>query len=489
MIIRTLLLALILAVTSALTPALAQTGAASASQDSLLSQAGTALSDARDHALDLLSPRHFEKAQASYDEARSLIRKKSQEELVQIRLREALDEVAAAKQQASAARQKFSPVLDARTAALAAGADSLSKNLWRKADDRFRSAVRDYEKSPNAGGVKTDELAGAYRAAKLDALRTQILKNAQDKLDQLEHARGEKEVPTLILRAQQAMSRAEADVARDDVPAARTDAAQVVKQATHALSLLDYISKVRKAKQPWEAALLPYDDVLDSLAGYLGGSIDYARGIGVYSLPQLISLIKSRQDSLLNLTQHQEQQVNTLQSSLSDAQTRLTDAASRIAELQSRLGSITSPAGEAAGTERIARAQSVFHPGEAFVLQGQNGSVIIRIAGTLFSSGATKLTRTSQKIVDRVVDAVALFPHASIRVEGYTDSVGTAEKNQTISTERAQSVGEYLADKLKIPADQITVQGMGSSNPIDSNETAEGRARNRRVEVILTFPK
>ena len=489
MIHRTLLLSVILAALLPFASLFAQAGTAEMPQDSLLAQAGAALSDARDKGLDLLSPRHFEKAQASFDEARSLIKKKSQVELVAIRLRETLDELTAARQQASSSRQRFAPVLDARSAALGAGADTLSTSLWHKAEDRFRSAVRDFEKSTGAGGPKTADLAGAYRAARLDALRTQILKNAQGKLNQLDHMRGENEVPTLILRAQQSMSRAEADVARDDVSEARLDAALAERQATHAISMLDYITKVRKAKQPWEAALLPYDDMLDSLTTYLGGGIDYARGIGVYRLPYLVSLIKGRQDSLLNLTQHQQQQITSLQSALSDAQTKVTDANNRIAELQSRLGAAPSAANESAGAERIARAQSVFHPGEAFVLQGQNGSVIIRIAGTLFASGATKLTKSSQRIVDRVADAVALFPGASIRVDGYTDSVGTAEKNQSISSDRAQSVGTYLAAKLKIPAEQITAQGMGSANPIDSNETADGRARNRRVEVVLTFSK
>jgi outer membrane protein OmpA-like peptidoglycan-associated protein len=74
-------------------------------------------------------------------------------------------------------------------------------------------------------------------------------------------------------------------------------------------------------------------------------------------------------------------------------------------------------------------------------------------------------------------------------VEGHTDSVGTAEKNLSFSTERAQSVAAYLAAKLKVPASQIPAQGYGSTHSVASNATVEGRAKNRRIDIVLTFAK
>jgi outer membrane protein OmpA-like peptidoglycan-associated protein len=246
---------------------------------------------------------------------------------------------------------------------------------------------------------------------------------------------------------------------------------------------------VQKNKQPWEAAILPYDLVLDSIASYLGGSLDYSRGVGVYSLPQIISLIKARQDSLTTLANKQQEMQKSYEASVADAQTRLADANNRIAELQNRIGMVPTAAQGAAATEQIARAQSAFQPGEAFVLQGSSGIVIIRLAGTLFGPGATKIDKARQKILDRAADAIGLFPGASIRVEGHTDSIGTAEKNQSVSAERAESVAGYLAVKLKVPAESIPAQGYGLTRPVATNSTTEGRAKNRRVDIILTLPK
>lgn len=492
MVVFVFLFCILLSVVLPSHPGLAQTPGAAVSSiqstDSLLAKTAALLNDARKQSFDLLSPRHFEKAQAAYDEARSLITKKSQEELVRIRLKFAQDELESARGTSAFARQRMGDALNARSAALAAGADTLSESLWKKADDRFRDALRDYEKSPT-GNVKTEDLAGAYRAARLDALRNGILRGAREKLSQLERKRAEKDVPVLVLRAQQAMSRAEADVVKENLDAARSNARIAQREATHALSFLDYIEKVQKTKQPWESAILPYDDVLDSIASYFGGSLDYSRGVGVYGLSQIISLIKARQDSLATLAVHQQETVKSLEASLADAQTKLADANSRIAELQGRLGMAPTPAQGAAAAELIARVQSVFLPGEAYVLQGNNGSVIIRLASGLFPAGATKLDKARQKVLDRAADAIGLFPGAAIRVEGHTDSVGTAEKNQTISTERAESVASYLAAKLKVSSDRVPAQGFGSSHPVATNATADARAKNRRIDIVLTPAK
>jgi outer membrane protein OmpA-like peptidoglycan-associated protein len=71
-----------------------------------------------------------------------------------------------------------------------------------------------------------------------------------------------------------------------------------------------------------------------------------------------------------------------------------------------------------------------------------------------------------------------------IQVEGYTDSVGSDSYNQLLSQRRAESVKRYLVQNFRIPADRLVVKGLGKSNPIASNDTAEGRDKNRRVEVV-----
>jgi outer membrane protein OmpA-like peptidoglycan-associated protein len=71
-----------------------------------------------------------------------------------------------------------------------------------------------------------------------------------------------------------------------------------------------------------------------------------------------------------------------------------------------------------------------------------------------------------------------------VQVEGHTDSVGSDSYNQRLSQRRAESVKRYLVQHFRIPADRLVVKGLGESNPIASNDTLDGRDKNRRVEVV-----
>jgi outer membrane protein OmpA-like peptidoglycan-associated protein len=71
-----------------------------------------------------------------------------------------------------------------------------------------------------------------------------------------------------------------------------------------------------------------------------------------------------------------------------------------------------------------------------------------------------------------------------VQVEGHTDSVGSDSYNQRLSQRRAESVKRYLVQHFPIPTDRLVVKGFGKSNPIASNDTPEGRDKNRRVEVV-----
>ena len=88
--------------------------------------------------------------------------------------------------------------------------------------------------------------------------------------------------------------------------------------------------------------------------------------------------------------------------------------------------------------------------------------------------------------VEAVLDLLERFPEAELTVEGHTDSVGSAQANEALSRKRANSVGEAFVDMFGVKRSRITTQGFGAANPVADNATAEGRAANRRVEVVVT---
>jgi OOP family OmpA-OmpF porin len=102
-----------------------------------------------------------------------------------------------------------------------------------------------------------------------------------------------------------------------------------------------------------------------------------------------------------------------------------------------------------------------------------------------FETGSATLTATSNQQLDDLAAVLKAFPSAGVSVNGYTDNTGDAAANTTLSTQRAESVKAGLVSK-GIAADRIAAAGFGPNNPVASNDTEEGKARNRRVEIVVT---
>jgi OOP family OmpA-OmpF porin len=87
------------------------------------------------------------------------------------------------------------------------------------------------------------------------------------------------------------------------------------------------------------------------------------------------------------------------------------------------------------------------------------------------------------KLGQALAKALPNHPQARIEIAGHTDSVGSQAYNQILSEKRAASVKRYLMDRFPISSDNLSVKGYGPDSPVASNNTPEGRERNRRVEA------
>jgi outer membrane protein OmpA-like peptidoglycan-associated protein len=112
--------------------------------------------------------------------------------------------------------------------------------------------------------------------------------------------------------------------------------------------------------------------------------------------------------------------------------------------------------------------------------------MVITLSGSvLFTSGSATLLPAAQLKLNDVADALTQQdPESTMVVEGHTDSQGSAASNQDLSQRRAQAVRDYLVSR-GIAGDRVTSQGFGPSRSIADNASAEGRANNRRVEIVV----
>ncbi len=111
--------------------------------------------------------------------------------------------------------------------------------------------------------------------------------------------------------------------------------------------------------------------------------------------------------------------------------------------------------------------------------------IVAEIAGVQFATGAATLNASAREALARFAGIVVTYPSLKFTVEGHTDITGSDETNRKLSYARGITVRDYLIQQ-GVDAASISVEGLGPSRPVADNATAEGRARNRRVEIILT---
>jgi OOP family OmpA-OmpF porin len=107
----------------------------------------------------------------------------------------------------------------------------------------------------------------------------------------------------------------------------------------------------------------------------------------------------------------------------------------------------------------------------------------IVLKGVNFATNSDKLTPESDEVLAKVAAALAANPKVNVNVDGYTDNQGSASYNKSLSQRRANAVKADLVKK-GVDANRITARGFGVESPVADNNTAEGRAENRRVELV-----
>lgn len=151
---------------------------------------------------------------------------------------------------------------------------------------------------------------------------------------------------------------------------------------------------------------------------------------------------------------------------------------------------------EALASEKAARVEAERKAAAAMAslneiakVKEETRGVVITLSGSvLFATGKSDLLPIAKDKLNQVAKALTDQGFKAIVVQGYTDSVGSASDNDALSLRRAQSVRDYLVSK-GVPSEKATAEGKGANNPVASNSSADGRAENRRVEIVVTPEK
>jgi outer membrane protein OmpA-like peptidoglycan-associated protein len=128
--------------------------------------------------------------------------------------------------------------------------------------------------------------------------------------------------------------------------------------------------------------------------------------------------------------------------------------------------------------------QNLFTSEEAEVYKKGN-SLVIRLRAIQFPVGKSVIMPENYPLLSKIQQSIRIFGEPDVIIEGHTDSTGSNEVNEHLSQQRSESVRQYLLANKTLSNDRIVAVGYGSSKPLASNATEQGRAVNRRIDVII----
>jgi chemotaxis protein MotB len=174
---------------------------------------------------------------------------------------------------------------------------------------------------------------------------------------------------------------------------------------------------------------------------------------------------------------------------LAEEQARLDKTASRLNELESMIAAKEEAMRKL--KETLSKALNGFE-GKGLTVEQKNGKVYVSMENKLlFNSGSWAVGSEGRKAVVELGKVLGDNPDLSVLIEGHTDDdpyggSGPIANNWDLSTKRATAIVAILSENIKIDKQKLTAAGRGEFSPLASNATAEGKAKNRRIEIILT---
>ena len=434
---------------------------------------------ARQAGAALLSPNAWLKGNSYLDEAREDFSRGGKPDRIRKRLAKAGERFVAARDTAGAAGDALGPSIENRRAAQQAEAARLAAGDWSTAEKTFSAAVKAFENGKlETAQRKNEEATALFDTAELNALRALVLAEARRLTAEVRRQKHDGYVPRTLGRAERLVKQADDLIVtdRDALEEPIALAARAIYEARHALYIAALADRIEREDMSVEALILDWETALDGIAAAGGIAPDFSAGPEttgaevialLEELPGLRSDLADRDALIADL----EDEIRELDAALGGASADRTDLIRRL-EQQARV------------REQFHQVENMFADSEAIVLREGN-RLIIRLVGLNFASNSAKLGTTDAALLAKVQSAIEVFPQSALAIEGHTDATGEAGRNMALSEERAQAVKAHMTDVMRIPAFRISATGFGDTRPIASNKTGEGRARNRRIDLII----
>jgi OOP family OmpA-OmpF porin len=430
-------------------------------RSSLFKDTDALMQQAKDAGADLLSPENYADAKSAYAKAEKEISNgradRAGKELTKVN--EALNKALTASELAVVT---FADSLAARDLAVAANAEKFEPEMWGSAEKQFTDAAKRLEGgNVDSARKSADKATKGYSDAELAAIKTAILGTARALIADADSNKVDRYAGNTLATAKGLVAQATTDLDSDRYTTAGPQmlAAEAEYEARHSLYLASQLKALKDKKMTGEELILAWEKPLRDVAGALGTSTDMTEG---YAAPGAAAL--DRANSVTAQNAEMEARITALELELGSSELVVQETE----RLQSQLREI----------------EALFKPNEARVFREGN-DLIMRLVGLSFPVGQSVIQTEYYGILRQVQQALAIYPESMVVIEGHTDSQGSDETNMRLSQERADAVRMYLVANQGLSASRATAVGYGEGRPIASDATAEGRAQNRRIDVVI----
>jgi outer membrane protein OmpA-like peptidoglycan-associated protein len=448
-------------------------GTAFAQIEGEIQKVRTRLESAEVANLPLIAPESYRRASEKLEDAQKRFEKGGKIEQIRERLQEARTSLDSGEKLLEVGTVMFRDALAARSDAMTSDASDLCPDEWSLAEAAMIEAGEKLEDGDQKAAARNSERArGLFRDAELLAIRTSVLQEAWNARAEASAVKAEQQASATFVRADEYLGAAEKVLGGDRYKAAEASrlAASATEEFRHARLIADQVALMdRDRKSAPEQVIRGYESEIARIATVVGVEPVFSTGAAAVTR-EVAGSVKS----ILEENRRLEAEVARLQQQLAATSDRVGTLESRDAMLQQR----------EQHEQVLQEVRGMYTAGEAEVLL-RGETLIVRLYGLSFPVGSSEIRPENFSLLSKVRATIDEFPAGAVTVEGHTDSSGDSARNLLLSEERAMAVRTYLLANMTVAPERIAAVGYGESRPIANNESEEGRAKNRRIDLTI----
>ncbi|MCG8472953.1 MAG: OmpA family protein [Desulfobacterales bacterium] len=456
-------------------------------RDTLFHATEALVTKAKEKRANLYAPETFGDAMEAYQDALEDFEDQKDLKGIKEDLAEARELLNSAMEVCRSAEVLFEVVMKARDDARSIEALKYSLETMVEAEETFQRAIRKHEDGDlDDARNYAAEAELLFRKGELITIKKSLLGRTRKKVFQYQDMGRRNKAPKTLAKAVTLLTRAEKALEKSRYGNAK--AAQLVKEAdyemAHTESVHKRVLKLEEAEFTFEDVIIDMEKQLLKIGDSLGAELKFDSGVSgaVWQLLDLIQGVKAQSDAKEREIAALNTKIKTLEASVGRLSKLEQDLLARKVAAEEALK--RQKEAERLRQLKLKRIRETFARGEGKVLM-DGDNMIIRLNGLSFPSGKSEIGYQYFGLLAKVRDTFKEFPKCSVVIEGHTDSLGSDKVNKQLSKSRADAVRHYLIANSSVTQERISAVGYGEAKPVASNESAEGRANNRRIDVVI----